>query len=106
MENNKKDTACCCTKTEVNGTTKYLVIAVCFIIAWFFSYLNLKVFTDFFTGVCIKLFGISLNDHAGKAGGFLFYESIKVMLLLVFVVFGLGSYVHFYTKPYKGYFGR
>lgn len=65
-----------------------------FILAWLTLYVFLKPFADWFT---YKLIGLSPESHLGSALNFFVYDTPKVLMLLVIVVFGVGIIRSFFT---------
>ncbi|WP_084156070.1 permease [Desulforegula conservatrix] len=65
-----------------------------FILAWLSLYVFLKPFADWFT---YKLIGLPPESHLGSALNFFVYDTPKVLMLLVIVVFGVGIIRSFFT---------
>ncbi len=66
----------------------YLLIGVLAVTAWWMIYSRLHPFASFLT---YSVLGIGKDTHLGSALAFFFYDTPKVMMLLLLVVFGVGS---------------
>jgi len=64
------------------------------IAAWYLVYRQLASLTDW---LAFSLFGLNKSTHLGSAVQFLLFETPKVMMLLVLVVFGVGMIRSFFT---------
>ena len=62
--------------------------------AWYFIYINLQKVSDFIT---YSLFGLSETSHIGKALNFFIFETPKVLMLLIIVVFVVGIIRSFFN---------
>ena len=62
-------------------------------ILWFYLYSNLTLFADFI----LSLSGLQKGTHAGEALHFFFYDTPKVLLLLIGVVFIMGVIQTFFS---------
>lgn len=61
--------------------------------AWFFVYLHLTEFADF----VVSLTGLTRSSHLGEAVHFFFYDTPKVLLLLIAIVFVMGILQTFFS---------
>lgn len=62
--------------------------------AWYFIYINLQTAANFIT---YSLFELSETSHIGKALNFFIFETPKVLMLLIIVVFVVGIIRSFFT---------
>lgn len=74
--------------------TRYLALAVAALVAWVAAYATLQPFAHWFT---YRLAGLQPGSRPGTAVEFFVFESPKVLLLLVLVVFGVGIVRSFFT---------
>jgi uncharacterized membrane protein YraQ (UPF0718 family) len=65
-----------------------------FLLLWIGLYASLKPFADWFS---YKLLNLSPDSHLGSAVNFFVYDTPKVLMLLVIVVFGVGIIRTFFT---------
>ncbi len=72
----------------------YLLIGVLAVTAWWMIYSRLHPFASFLT---YSVLGIGKDTHLGSALAFFFYDTPKVMMLLLLVVFGVGIIRSFFT---------
>jgi uncharacterized membrane protein YraQ (UPF0718 family) len=73
---------------------RYAAIGLPALALWFLVYNYLKPFSRFFT---FDLLGLDETSHLGKALQFFVYDTPKVLMLLVLVVFGVGVVRSFFT---------
>jgi uncharacterized protein len=73
---------------------RYLAAGFAALLLWIGLYAALRPFAAWFT---YRLAGLSAGSHLGSAVGFFVFESPKVLLLLVLVVFGVGIVRSFFT---------
>lgn len=73
---------------------RIIVKGVILLSLWWLLYANLDPAARWIT---TTLFGLSLETHLGSAVHFFFYDTPKVLLLLVLVVFGIGVVRSFFT---------
>ncbi len=74
--------------------TKYLPWGIAGLACWWLLYHNLAPFAAWFT---YSLLTLTPGSHLGAAVGFFVFESPKVLLLLVLIVFGVGVVRSFFT---------
>jgi uncharacterized membrane protein YraQ (UPF0718 family) len=65
--------------------------------AWWLLYTNLLPLSLFLTGALSGVAGFDPEGHFGKSLGFFIFETPKILLLLVLVVFGVGIVRSFFT---------
>ncbi len=102
MENLEQTTCSCTTEVEKaavkNGFRHslffYLIAGVIALSAWLLVYTHLLDFARLLT---YSVLGIRKGTHLGSAVEFFFYDTPKVMMLLVLVVFGVGMIRSFFT---------
>ncbi len=80
-----------------NPLPRYLGGGFVLLTAWWFVYQSLAPFADFFTRTLAGLAGFSRDGHLGHAVEFFVFETPKVLMLLVLVVFGVGIVRTFFT---------
>ena len=74
------------------------------LIAWWIIYHQLPMVTGWLT---YHLFSLGRGTHLGEAIAFFFYDVPKVLMLLILVVFGVGTFALFlYPGKDQGHFGR
>lgn len=66
-------------------------------VLWWGIYLNLSTLANLTTRSLSRLTGFSLEGHLGSAIAFFVFETPKVLMLLVLVVFGVGIVRSFFT---------
>jgi uncharacterized membrane protein YraQ (UPF0718 family) len=76
------------------GLGRYLLWALPVLAAWVLSYLALEPVAKWFT---YRLLGLSADTRIGSAVEFFVFESPKVLMLLLLVVFGVGILRTFFT---------
>src|ERR1017187_6623788 len=76
------------------GWHKYLPWGVVGLVTWWLAYRSLAPFAAWFT---YSLCGLPKGSHLGAAVEFFVFESPKVLMLLVLVVFGVGIVRSFFT---------
>lgn len=81
-------------KAAPGKTAAYAAIAVAGLAAWWGLYSQLKNIAAFIT---FSLLGIEKGSHLGHSLEFFFYDTPKVLMLLVLVVFGVGIIRTFFT---------
>ena len=84
-------------KTHDVRTTRYLLSVILLIAAWWLIYQNISPFSDWLTRNLSGVLGISSAGHLGSAIAFFTFETPKVILLLILVVFGVGVVRSFFT---------
>lgn len=90
----------CCERPDVPPRAKspsaivYAVAGVASLALWWLAYTNLARFAAYFT---YSLLGLSRESHLGHALEFFVYDTPKVMMLLVLVVFVVGVVRSFFT---------
>ena len=101
-----KDKGCCCTAEaslsentlSARGTksaaVKYLVCGLPLLGAWWLIYSNLQPFSRYLT---YQILDLPADGHLSHAIEFFLYDTPKVLLLLVLVVFGVGIVRSFFT---------
>ncbi|MBP8646464.1 MAG: permease [Syntrophobacteraceae bacterium] len=101
-----KNKGCGCTAEEspsrknlsANGTkspaVKYLLGGLPLLGVWWLVYTNLQPFSSYLTH---RILGLSADGHLSHAVEFFLYETPKVLMLLVLVVFGVGIVRSFFT---------
>lgn len=106
MENGKdKERSCCCStscgdakpapvKSSVRRLKKYAVIGIVLLFVWIALYWQLEGIAEWLT---FSLLGISRGTHLGEAVQFFFFDTPKVLMLLVLIVFGVGIIRSFFT---------
>jgi uncharacterized membrane protein YraQ (UPF0718 family) len=77
--------------------TRYVAAGLLLLALWILVYSNLQRFADLFTQLLARLAGFSLHSHLGNAIRFFAFETPKVLLLLILVVFGVGVIRSFFT---------
>ena len=77
-----------------NSLTRYLIIGAIALLAWFALYKQLLPFADWFA---YSLLGQDPGSHFGSAIQFFVYDTPKVLMLLVLVVFFVGILRSFVT---------
>ncbi len=70
------------------------MLAVLLLLAWWLIYRNLSDFSKFVT---YSLLDLSASSHLGSAVEFFLYDTPKVLMLLILVVFGVGVVRSFFT---------
>jgi hypothetical protein len=91
---------CCSTETETGALAAphsrwpRLLAAGALLAGWFILYGQLLPFSHFFT---YSLLGIEEGRHLGEAVQFFVYDTPKVLMLLILVVFGVGVIRTFFT---------
>jgi uncharacterized membrane protein YraQ (UPF0718 family) len=73
---------------------KYLILPIIGIVLWWLIYSNLAAFAKWFTYSLLKM---QAGTHFSSAIEFFVFESPKVLMLLVIVVFGIGIVRSFFT---------
>lgn len=96
-----ENASCACAaekKKEPLGTKRpmvlYLIAAAAGIFLWWMIYSRLPLFASFVT---YSLLPLKEGTHLGSSLEFFFYDTPKVMMLLVLVVFGVGIIRSFFT---------
>lgn len=79
---------------KIPSSWKLIFKLVLALLLWFSLYFCLKPFADWFT---FSLLGLSPESHLGSAASFFVYDTPKVLMLLVLVVFGVGIIRSFFT---------
>ena len=104
--NTVKDQSRCCGPEEPFSTDdrnlggrapsslKYLIYSVPLLAAWWLVYKSLAPVSKYIT---YGLLGLSGESHLGSAIEFFLYDTPKVLMLLVLVVFGVGIIRSFFT---------
>ncbi|NDV20305.1 permease [Pseudodesulfovibrio sp. JC047] len=77
-----------------NGVMKYMVIGIVALAVWYGIYSQLSRFADWFA---YSLLGLDATSHFGTAVQFFVYDTPKVLLLLILVVFLVGILRSFVT---------
>ncbi|MDM8517785.1 permease [Desulfobacterales bacterium HSG16] len=96
----KNETCACAVKEKVKSTPNthkpaiWLLSGIIAVCTWWFVYKSLPAVSRFIT---YSLLGISKGTHMGEALEFFFYDTPKVMMLLVLVVFGVGIIRSYFT---------
>lgn len=81
-----------------NFFSKFLGIKIgLLLVAWFMLYRQLLPLSRFLT---YDLFGLRAESHLGSAVEFFLYDTPKVLMLLVLVVFGVGILRSFITPEW------
>ena len=88
--------------TLVNETARPIVIryftgTVVILALWWLIYMNLDAFAGFLTDLLSRMTGFSTESHLGSAIEFFIFETPKVLMLLILVVFGVGIVRSFFT---------
>lgn len=78
-------------------TAKYLSLMVLLLAAWWVVYRNLPAFSEYATRFLSKLMGFQVDGKLGGAISFFIFETPKVLMLLLLVVFGVGVVRSFFT---------
>lgn len=78
-------------------TAKHLSTVVLLVAAWWIIYRSLSSFSGWITHGISMLLGISPVGHLGSAIAFFTFETPKVLMLLLLVVFGVGVVRSFFT---------
>ena len=105
-----KPTGCCGADTELHQVTgeekqneqgeqkeqkiKRVAWAICGIALWFLLYRQLLPFSHWFA---YSLLGLAPGSHFGEAVQFFVYDTPKVMMLLLLIVFTVGIVRSFFT---------
>lgn len=76
------------------GLGRALFLAAVGLGLWYLLYSRLLPFSRFFT---FRILGLTPESHLGEAIQFFVYDTPKVFLLLVLVVFGMGVVRSFFT---------
>lgn len=99
----------CCTSDQVAAhldrgrapvrppVVKYVAGIVVLIALWWLIYGQLKPFAEFFTLTLSQWIGFRPEGHLGSAITFFMYDTPKVLMLLILVVFGVGIVRSFFT---------
>lgn len=74
-----------------------LAIGVPSLALWWLVYRNLAPMADVITHLLARLAGFSAHGHLGSAVAFFMFETPKVLMLLILVVFGVGIVRSFFT---------
>jgi hypothetical protein len=83
------------TKTRLNNNNSRLFLSIAIGLAvWIFIYLWLQRIANF---ISFNLFRLSPSSHLGSSVSFFVFDSPKVMMLLVLVVFSIGVIRSFFT---------
>lgn len=84
------------TKTVRPKAPKGVLLLAVFgaVAAWYLAYRTLPVLADWLT---FSVFGLNKTTHLGSAVQFLIFETPKVLMLLLLVVFGVGIVRSFFT---------
>ncbi len=83
---------------SLNGkadTIKLLLLGAPALLGWWLIYTNLAAFSKFFT---YRLLGLPVEGHLSSAVEFFVYDTPKVLMLLILVVFGVGILRSFFTQ--------
>jgi uncharacterized membrane protein YraQ (UPF0718 family) len=105
MQTNEEKGCCCAAKVESipgevcrnesrSRVIRYLLLGVPALAAWWVIYKSLAPFSSFFTYTLLEL---SPESHFGSAVEFFVYDTPKVLMLLILVVFGVGILRSFFT---------
>jgi uncharacterized protein len=78
-------------------TAKYLALIVLLLAVWWMIYLNLQALAEHATHIMSKLIGFQIEGRLGSAVSFFIFETPKVLMLLLLVVFGVGVVRSFFT---------
>lgn len=89
-----ENSSCISAPENKNPLAVYLLAGAAGLCLWWILYRNLSDFASFVT---YSLFGIKQGSHLGSAVQFFLYDTPKVMMLLVLVVFGVGIIRSFFT---------
>ncbi len=73
---------------------KYIMAGIPLLAAWWLIYANLEAFSKWFT---YSLLHLREQSHIGGAMEFFVYDTPKVLMLLIIVVFGVGVVRSFFT---------
>jgi uncharacterized protein len=104
--NPSEKTACCCAasrdeqdRLSVNAASKptlarYILLVIAGLVVWWLVYRSLATFAAWFT---YSLLTLPRGTHLGSTVEFFVYEAPKVLILLTFVVFGVGIVRSFFT---------
>jgi uncharacterized membrane protein YraQ (UPF0718 family) len=102
-----ENTGCGCdckpsTDSHMNETDKSPVIGyisgtVVMVALWWLIYMNLDTLAALLTNLLSRLAGFSTESHLGSAIEFFIFETPKVLMLLILVVFGVGIVRSFFT---------
>ncbi len=100
--NNEPNTPTCACQTETpasgngetSGTSKMILIGIVCIGIWYAIYSLLLPFSEWFS---YSLLGLSAESHLGSAIQFFVYDTPKVLMLLLLVVFFVGILRSFVT---------
>ena len=76
------------------GSARWLAASALATVAWWLAYTHLAGFS----GAVVRLVGVGPLTHLGSALGFFVFESPKVILLLVLIVFVMGV-IHTFVSP-------
>ena len=90
------------TTTNTMITTIYILIGVPALVAWWFIYMRLEPFAGWLARHFVQFLPINFSalgntEHLRSALEFLFYDTPKVIMLLVLVVFGIGIIRSYFT---------
>jgi uncharacterized membrane protein YraQ (UPF0718 family) len=88
---------CACAGGRRGGATvtpRRIVLALAGLVAWWLVYRHLAAFSAWLT---YSVFGLARDSHLGSAVEFFLYDTPKVLMLLVLVVFGVGVVRTFFT---------
>ncbi len=77
-----------------NPLTKRIAFITVLLIIWVLVYSVLKRFSEYFTYSVLHL---TQGSHIGDAVAFFFYDTPKVLMLLILIVFGIGVLRSFFT---------
>ncbi|BCS89155.1 permease [Pseudodesulfovibrio sediminis] len=81
-------------KNDQGSLLRYIIFGGLALVAWFVLYEQLMPFADW---VSYSVLGLSPESHLGSAVQFFLYDSPKVLMLLVLVVYGVGILRSFVT---------
>jgi uncharacterized membrane protein YraQ (UPF0718 family) len=108
--NNAQDKACCASTSQAaaaaidpmsesnrSPAVKYVAGVVAMIAAWWLIYGQLKPLADVLTLTLSQWIGFTPEGHLGQAVAFFLYDTPKVLMLLILVVFGVGIVRSFFT---------
>lgn len=92
-----ENVSCACNEdreSKGGDLKRYVAIGIPAVLLWYFVYSSLEPFSRYLS---FDVLGLAESSHLGQAVQFFVYDTPKVLMLLILVVFGVGVIRSFFT---------